>query len=136
MSPLNSFFCGVIAIILTATFKIKDIYRDILFLRDTADIVFLALLIATILHSMGLVASFVRNVYIRAVGNSCLKRWQCLVQAVCIYLFMCTSIIAVAKMRNHAVPAFCLRFHFLSLLVHMADSSHKTEEMWKWTVEN
>ncbi|KRX98446.1 hypothetical protein T4E_4311 [Trichinella pseudospiralis] len=52
---------------------------------------------------MGLVASFVRNVYIRAVGNSCLKRWQCLVQGVhlvfyefgdisCILLFITLSL--------------------------------------------
>ncbi|KRZ17036.1 hypothetical protein T11_18214 [Trichinella zimbabwensis] len=85
---------------------------------------------------MGLVTAFLRSAYIKTFGNSCLKRWECLVQAVCIYLLKCTSIIAVAKVRNQAVPAFCLRFHCLSLLVHMADSSHKIEEIQKWIVEN
>ncbi|KRY08280.1 hypothetical protein T12_14787 [Trichinella patagoniensis] len=34
MNPNYSFcFCGIIAIILTATFKIKDMYKDLLFLR-------------------------------------------------------------------------------------------------------
>ncbi|KRZ78260.1 hypothetical protein T10_2537 [Trichinella papuae] len=82
-----------------------------IFTNSIADIVFLALLIATILHSMGLVTAFLRSAYIRTFGNSCLKRWECLVQAVCIYLLRCTSIIALAKVRNQAVPAFCLRFH-------------------------